>query len=315
MTTRGPDRSTTGYHQGELLVQQRAGVRAEARRIDRMLDPADLSGGIVGFLGERTLAFLTARDEAGTLWISPLNGRAGFLQVSSPTRLRIATGPAAGDPLAGLPAGQSVGLVTIDLAKRRRFRINGHLADVGRTGLTVDVEQAYGNCPQFIQQRHLSVPATRQEAFTPTGPWPVSDHLEPEDVVQIREADTFFLGTTHPKRGGDASHRGGPSGFVRVEDDRTLWWPDYPGNNMFNSLGNIAVDPVAALLFVDFATGRTLHLTGRADLDIAPPGGAGDDGGTGRRIRFHAAARTTGAVLDLRAEHTNSYAGNPPIRD
>jgi predicted pyridoxine 5'-phosphate oxidase superfamily flavin-nucleotide-binding protein len=143
----------------------------------------------------------------------------------------------------------------------------------------------------------------------------VRDHLEPEDVAQIRQADTFFLGTTHPDRGSDASHRGGPSGFVRVEDDRSLWWPDYPGNNMFSSLGNIAVDPVAALLFVDFATGRTLHLTGRAILDLAAPGEAADDGGTGRRIEFHVDARTVGAVLPLRAEQATPYLRNPPIRD
>jgi hypothetical protein len=84
---------------------------------------------------------------------------------------------------------------------------------------------------------------------------------------------------------------------------------------MFNSLGNIAVDPVAALLFVDFATGRTLHLTGRSVLDIAAPGGKGDDGGTGRRIQFHVDARTAGHVLRLRAESVNPYPRNPPIRD
>jgi len=52
----------------------------------------------------------------------------------------------------------------------------------------------------------------------------------------IAASDTFFLGTTHPVRGSDASHRGGPAGFVRVDGDQ-LWWPDYPGNNLFNSFG------------------------------------------------------------------------------
>jgi uncharacterized protein len=305
MATHPVHPSTTGYHQGELAVQQRAGVRAEARRLVRMIDPADLSGGVIAFLRERTLAVLTARDRAGTLWVTPLTGPAGFLEVTSPRTLNIATTPAEGGPLSGLPSGQSVGLVTIDLAKRRRHRINGQLTIAGRTGLTVDVEQAFGNCPQFIQQRQLWAPATGQEAPARTDPWPVRDHLDPEDVAQIRGADTFFLGTTHPDRGRDASHRGGPAGFVRVDDDRTLWWPDYPGNNMFTSLGNIAVDATAALLLIDFSTGRALHLTGRAALDIAAPGGAGDDGGTGRRVRFRVAARTAGNVLHLVAKSAN----------
>lgn len=314
MTSRRPHRSAVGYHEGELIVQQRAGLHAEARRLVGMLEQADLSG-VVGFLRERTLAVVTARDQEGTMWISPLHGPLGFLDVTGPTSLRIGAAPTGGDPLSGLPCGQSIGLMTIDLAKRRRFRMNGHLAVAGRTGLVVDVVEAYGNCPQFIQRRHLTEPASRQETCDRADRWRVGDRLAPEDVAQIRKADTFFLGTTHPERGNDASHRGGPPGFVRVEDDRRLWWPDYPGNNMFNSLGNLAVDPVAALLFVDFATGRTLHLTGRAHLDIAAPGRRGDDGGTGRLVEFNVDALRAGHVPPLRGSGAEPWPGNPPIRD
>jgi len=79
----------------------------------------------------------------------------------------------------------------------------------------------------------------------------------------VQSADTFFLGTTHPEYGNDASHRGGPAGFVPA-DTRTVRWSDFPGNNMFNSLGNLAVDPATALLFIDFATGRAIQLSGTA---------------------------------------------------
>ena len=83
----------------------------------------------------------------------------------------------------------------------------------------------------------------------------------PEDIRLIEAADTFFLGTTHAISGNDASHRGGPPGFVRVAPEH-LWWPDYPGNNMFNSFGNLSADPTAALLFMDFRAGITLQLSG-----------------------------------------------------
>ncbi len=89
--------------------------------------------------------------------------------------------------------------------------------------------------------------------------------MEPDDIQQVQSADTFFLGTSHAEYGGDASHRGGPPGFVRA-DANGLRWPDFPGNNMFNSLGNLAVDPAAALLFVDFFSGRTLQLSGTAEV-------------------------------------------------
>ena len=82
----------------------------------------------------------------------------------------------------------------------------------------------------------------------------------------IREADTFFIATHHPEGGADASHRGGRPGFVNVLNDHRLVWPDYSGNTMFQSLGNIAVNPQAGLLFIDFKTGRSLQLTGSARI-------------------------------------------------
>ncbi len=69
------------------------------------------------------------------------------------------------------------------------------------------------------------------------------------------------------ERGADASHRGGNPGFVRVLDASRLAWPDYSGNRMFQTLGNLARDGRAGLLFIDFDTGRTLQLTGRATVD------------------------------------------------
>ena len=115
--------------------------------------------------------------------------------------------------------------------------------------------------------------------------------------------ETFFLGTTHPERGVDTSHRGGPAGFVRVEDGG-LWWPDYPGNNMFNSFGNLAVDDTSAVLVPDFATGTSLQLSGRAAVEWVPPGSAGDDGGTGRRVRF-TVQQAVSAALPVHEEPTS----------
>lgn len=303
-----------GYHEGEIAVQHRAGVRAEARHLVRMLDSVELVGGIVGFLAQQTLIVLTARDDGGGLWTSPLVGPEGFLEVIAPNDLHIATAPLHGDPLHGLRAGQEVGMVTMDFARRRRFRLNGHLATAGRSGLSVEVAQAYGNCPQYIQQRTITVaesapPACAVDPDVGRG----SGRLSEDEIDQIRAADTFFLGTTHPTRGSDASHRGGPPGFVRVEDDQTLWWPDYQGNNMFNSLGNLSVDPTAALLFIDFTSGHTLHLAGRAALQTTTPGIAGDDGHAGRRVRFHLEAATAGAPLLTRAAQSTAFPRNPPL--
>lgn len=295
------------FHSGELDVQRRAGVSSDAARLAGMLDPAHLDGGPAKFLAQRQFAVLTGRDRSGSLWISPLFGQPGFLDGHG-TTLDVHAVPAESDPLRGLPAGQQVGLLAVEFAIRRRLRANGLLSEVGPDRLVLDVEQAFGNCPSYIQQRLVEPTASATTARAATE----SDALNPAQQALIRDADTFFLGTAHPTRGADASHKGGRPGFVRI-GGAELWWPDYAGNNMFNSMGNIAVNPEAALLFVDFTTGTTLHLSGRAELEWLTPGSAGDDGNTGRRVRFRPERVVQAAPLPLRAAGVNRSPDNPPI--
>jgi predicted pyridoxine 5'-phosphate oxidase superfamily flavin-nucleotide-binding protein len=304
-------RADVGFHAGELAVQRRAGTREEAERLSPMLDPAELRGGIVAFLADRTFAVITARDADGRLWSSPLTGPAGFLEAVTPTTLSIHARLAEGDPLQGLPAGQQAGLVVVEFATRRRVRVNGTLTTAGDGALAIDVEQAYGNCPQYIHQRVLAPGGPGQRA---PGAIRRGARLSPADAELIGGADTFFLGTTNPERGSDTSHRGGTPGFVRVEGDR-LWWPDYPGNNLFNSFGNLAVDPEASLLFFDFDSGRTLQLSGAAEVHWDAPGRPGDDGQTGRRAVFAVQRLVAGHLLPSRQIADNPYPRNPALTD
>ncbi|MHA7651816.1 pyridoxamine 5'-phosphate oxidase family protein [Mycobacterium sp. ML4] len=267
-----PRAGALGFHPGELAVQQQAGVQAAAARLAPMVAGGELRGGAGTFLAKVTFAALTARDGAGRLWVSPLSGPPGFLRVASATTLQIQTPPPAADPLRVLPVHQPVGVVAMDFATRRRLRVNGMLTRAGDDGLTIAVEQAYGNCPQYITPRHLSI-GTAQRSNVLRG-----TELRHQDIEFVQAADTFFLGTSHPESGNDASHRGGPAGFVRAAPG-LVWWPDYPGNKMFNSFGNLFVDPSAALLFVDSDSGATLQLSGTAS--VRWDGDAGD-----RRVMF-----------------------------
>ena len=301
-------RRTVGFHEGELEVQRHSGVAAQAARLSGMLARGELRGGFVHFLADRTFGVLTARDADGRIWTSPLSGPPGFLEPTGPTTLSVHALPGTGDPLHDLAAGQPVGLVAIEFATRGRVRVNGTLSAPTRQGFRVDVEQAYGNCPQYIQQRVLTPNPTVEGRPTVRR----SERLDPEDIALIGGADTFFIGTAHPTRGADASHRGGPAGFVRVHDGE-LWWPDYTGNNMFNTLGNLAVDPTAALLFPDFSSGRTVQLSGTARTEWTTPGTAGDDDATGRLVRFTPDQIITGRLLGAHADTTVPYDDNPPL--
>ncbi|HYB35372.1 MAG TPA: pyridoxamine 5'-phosphate oxidase family protein [Mycobacterium sp.] len=275
--------AAVGFHSGELAVQQQAGVQAQAARLTPMVARGELRAGMAAFVSAATFAAITARDRTGRLWTSPLLGPPGLLQAASPTTLRINTTMPDADPLHALPDVQPVGVIVIDFTTRRRVRINGILTDASSGGLMVDVAQAYGNCPQYIQQRSLHIDASHRDQGR--SQLLRGNMMRPEDIRLVQAADTFFLGTTHPDSGNDASHRGGPAGFVRAAPEH-LWWPDYPGNNMFNSFGNLSVDPTAALLFVDFRTGTTLQLSGTAAVHWGDPTAGGDDAHTGRRMQF-----------------------------
>jgi hypothetical protein len=132
--------------------------------------------------------------------------------------------------------------------------------------------RAFGNCPQYIQPRQWHSEPTQAE--------PVARRYRslPQQAAHwITEADTFLIATVHRARGDeafygmDASHRGGEPGFVTVADARTLSFPDYAGNNHFNTIGNLQLDPRVGLLFIDFQHGHLLQLTGTATIDWNSP--------------------------------------------
>jgi len=302
-----------GFHEGELAVQRSVGVQREAARLGGMLEAADLGPGVAKFLQEQTFAVITGRDHDGRLWASPLVGPPGFLQVTGPATLQIRAGFSPTDPLHNPLPGQPVGLIAVDYSRRRRFRLNGTLSEVSLQTLTVTVDEAFGNCPQYIPQRTIDPLPTADLTHDPVTGTAAEGLLTEGDRAIIGNAETFLLGTTHPDRGSDASHRGGPEGFVRVEGS-TLWWPDYAGNNMFNSLGNLHIDPEAAPPFLDFTGHSALHLNGTAELLAVPSGSPGDDGNTGRRIVFTTRRRVR-TPLPADSELVTSYPLNPPISD
>ena len=79
----------------------------------------------------------------------------------------------------------------------------------------------------------------------------------------------FLIATANPGEDADASHRGGAPGFIAVTGD-VITWPDYAGNMMFNTIGNIMMHPWAGLAVPDFVTGGVLLLSGRASLEWKP---------------------------------------------
>jgi predicted pyridoxine 5'-phosphate oxidase superfamily flavin-nucleotide-binding protein len=216
------------------------------------------------FLRSQPLVVFGSVDSVRRVWASLLTGAPGLVQAIDEHTVRINSRPVAGDPLGdNLAVNNAVGLIAIEFATRRRMRLNGRAEVAEDVGITIHAEQVYSNCPKYIRARRWrgrspdvdSTPAVRRQS-----------NLAQDQQHWIREADTFFIASHHPDVGTDASHRGGHPGFVHVLNDHRLVWPDYSGNTMFQTLGNISVNPQAGLLFIDFVTRRTLQLTGRARI-------------------------------------------------
>ena len=130
-----------------------------------------------------------------------------------------------GDPLYGaLHAGAEIGVLGIESHTRRRNRVNGRVSEADAAGFRFQVEQSFGNCPKYITER-----VARYVAPSPQEPRSQrSASLSHEAQRWIAAADTFFIATGYRGEGEsetfgmDASHRGGPPGFVRVIDEGTL---------------------------------------------------------------------------------------------
>ncbi|GHO65833.1 oxidoreductase [Ktedonobacter sp. SOSP1-52] len=259
------------YHAGELEVQRQAGVPPRASRVNKSLRPT-LPPIAQTFLHEQCMVVLSTTDSEGRVWASILAGEPGFLKTPDEQTVKISAAPGPFDPLSkNLQIGGAIGMTMIDFATRRRMRVNGRIKSV-RGEIVVHTEQVYSNCPKYIQARVLPGANTNE----PPSPAPLTPQLSPEAVCNtaltseqhtwIGRADTFFIASSHHEGGSDVSHRGGTPGFVQVENATRLVFPDYSGNRMFQTLGNISVEPQAGLLFLDFKSGDTLQLTGKAQV-------------------------------------------------
>lgn len=261
------------YHSGELEVQARAGVQNEGARMSKSIR-STIPLAARDFLSEQQMIVAGTVALDGHVWASVLSGEPGFARALDEQNIEISAIPHPDDPLAAnLQAGATaIGLIAIDFATHRRMRINGG-AQKQRGAIRVRAEEVYANCHKYIQARFLLPQDVDGHVFDgmQCAEKPVPQALHTTELTNaqkewIEKADTFFIASSHRNDGADASHRGGLPGFVKVEGLKRLVFPDYAGNRMFQTLGNISAEPHAGLLFLDFERGGTLQLSGEARI-------------------------------------------------
>ncbi|KAJ9655714.1 hypothetical protein H2198_005511 [Neophaeococcomyces mojaviensis] len=138
----------------------------------------------------------------------------------------------------------------------------------GNAQLVLQITQSLGNCPKYLNKKVI-------ESYQGAKPRLVSDSplLTKEAVSHIHSADLFFVASRGPEDM-DCNHRGGPPGFLRVQpptasdSGSVLVWPEYSGNNLYQTLGNIVTNPSVGLVIPNFINGNVLYLTGHAEVLI-----------------------------------------------
>lgn len=249
-------------HTGERVVQQRTGLAFPGPIRDHVPRIA------ADFLLTQQISVVAGRDQRGRVWATMLSGPPGFMRAPDHRTVEVHAKPGSDDPLALLlREGGEVGMLIYD--RNHRMRVNGPLTPTD-DGFQVHTEHVYANCHKHISERH-------PRPVGPVGAEPVvstSDALTAAEVAQIRAADTFMIGSAHPDGPADASHRGGNPGFVIVDGPTRIRWPDYVGNAMFNTLGNLMLDPHIGLLFPDWSRDGMLQISGRASVNWDPAAAA-----------------------------------------
>lgn len=263
------------FHQGEQALQSRTGKRETMENYGRRAIRSFMPEQHQAFYSQLPFIVVGSVDNHDWPWASIVTGRPGFISASSATLLNIDGAINPSDPLANNIQCRNapLGLLGIELNTRRRNRVNGRVLNTFESRIELGVDQTFGNCPKYIQQRNIEfirepIPPSSEITTQQVQPFvDISDEL----ATIIAQSDTFFVSSfvqtnERPEiEGVDISHRGGRAGFVKVTGNN-LTIPDYAGNFHFNTLGNFLLNPKAGLVFVDFSKGDVYMLTGTVEI-------------------------------------------------
>ncbi|TLD31383.1 hypothetical protein PspLS_02385 [Pyricularia sp. CBS 133598] len=327
----------TQWSEGELAVQDL--LRVPAR-------PNPTAHGLpihyVGRVQAAPLVAVGALDADAQPWTSIWAGEPGFVRAIAPDVVGMRSlVDKAHDPVAGVlfgdladgevysdpnatGSGRPMSALAIDLETRDRVKVAGRLVagvrsagaggKVGDVQLAMAVTESIGNCPKYLNKKGIRLHVPEPEL--------VSDALPlPAHALEILErADMFFMSTSDGRGDMDTNHRGGPPGLLRVvsngEDDAgvVLAYPEFSGNRLYSSLGNLHVNDKVGITIPDFGTGDAMYLTGTARLLV---------GETAARllprtkvaVRIEVmAAKVVKDGLPFRGEAGEFSPYNPPVR-
>ncbi|KAH8904284.1 hypothetical protein BR93DRAFT_946640 [Coniochaeta sp. PMI_546] len=273
-----------GWHPGEVAVHKLLNIPNYGGKPNSRGMPPQYGYRIAA----SPLVAFGALDEEGRPWTTILGGERGFSQPIQKGFLGAKSlVDRAHDPVvqallgSALPDGEllqvekPVSALSVDLENRDRVKIAGRMiagvlsrqegtdTAVSEMEMAVLVKETLGNCPKYMNKKIIRAHVPSPKLVSDTLPLPK------EALDLIEKADMFFL-TSANGEAMDTNHRGGPQGFVRVArnapDEVVVVYPEYSGNRLYESLGNLYLNPKIGIAIPDFDTSDVLYLTGTAKI-------------------------------------------------
>ncbi|KAK5679717.1 hypothetical protein LTS10_007665 [Elasticomyces elasticus] len=270
------------WHEGETAMQRLMKVP----EFDNPTVPA-LSPQLANHLQIAPLIAIGTLDKQGRPWTTLWGGEKGFARPLGggivgfrtavtgrfdPVVEELVGQDATGEVVKEEGEGRIVSGLTIDLETRKRVKMCGRMVagalstredeitgrneSVAEIQLVLKIEQSLGNCPKYLNRKHVTPTFARPELVSD------SAKLGGRALQLLAKADLFFVSSSG-QEDMDTNHRGGPAGFLRATSDATsVIWPEYSGNRLYQTLGNLHSNPLCGICVPDFETGDMLYLTG-----------------------------------------------------
>lgn len=255
------------YLKGQKALQKITGEEEIAKGRAPMLQ-ATLHQRAVTFIENQIFVFLGSEDTEGNIWISLLVGKRGFVKVPSLEEVRLDLSQVVSNKediyFTNIITKPTTGILFHEAARRLRYRAWGKASLIDGQ-LSLKIRMGYKSCPKHIQKVAIELPETI-EPLHPT--YTKGSSLGASELAWISNAHTFFVSTQTERGDVETSTRGGDPGFIEILENGQLRIPDYWGNSIYSTLGNMYINPKAALLFLDFETGECLQMTGTTALQF-----------------------------------------------
>lgn len=235
------------YHAGQIEVQEEANTRKVADTLASWVGP------VGEFVSVADLILLATANVSGDLSFAAVSGKPPLVEAAGRARLRL-PGLRLAEPGATLPAGG----IAINFAQLRRARLNGSVTADG-DGSFLTASEAFTNCRKYIAP---SIALGGERRIGPLSGATIAFD-DPWLQTVVSAAETAFLASVSPTGQPDVSHRGGPPGFLQIDPAAAmLTWPEYVGDGMLKSAGNVRTTARLTLLVVDLVSGDAAELSG-----------------------------------------------------